>query len=137
MNSVGGMNDLRGDFVWLHGSRGVAESAEENKSNCDNPIATGSTESSEEPGNLLKCLAMNNLHAKPTLFPSAAINANQGKSGYKYRIPNLKSASVPCQHSESLNSLFLVTNHYPLFALPGISRLGFHGFLTSAATNDD
>jgi hypothetical protein len=44
MNSVGGINDLRGDFVWLHGSRGVAESAEENKSNCDNPIATGSTE---------------------------------------------------------------------------------------------
>jgi hypothetical protein len=35
LNSVGGINDLRGDFVWLHGSRRVAESAEENKSNCD------------------------------------------------------------------------------------------------------
>jgi hypothetical protein len=45
MNSVGGMNDLRGDFVWLHGSRRVAESAEENKPNG----GRHSTENSEEP----------------------------------------------------------------------------------------
>jgi hypothetical protein len=34
VNSAGGINDLRGDFVWLHGSRRVAEVAEENKSIC-------------------------------------------------------------------------------------------------------
>ena len=45
MNSVGGMNDLRGDFVWLHGSRRVAESAEEKKPNG----GRHSTENSEEP----------------------------------------------------------------------------------------
>jgi hypothetical protein len=33
MNWAGGLNDLRGDFVWLHGSRRVAEIAEENKPN--------------------------------------------------------------------------------------------------------
>jgi hypothetical protein len=36
---------LRGDFVWLHGSRRVAEIAEENKPNC----GRHSTENSEEP----------------------------------------------------------------------------------------
>jgi hypothetical protein len=48
MNSVGGMNDLRGDFVWLHGSRRVAESAEKNKPNG----GRHSTENSEEPEEL-------------------------------------------------------------------------------------
>jgi hypothetical protein len=40
VNSAGGINNLRGDFVWLHGSRRVAEDAEENKPNCG-PIAAG------------------------------------------------------------------------------------------------
>jgi hypothetical protein len=141
--------------VWLHDSRGVAEIAEENNPNG----GRFSLKTAKKPANRLKCLSMNNLHAKPWLFPSAPIKANQSKSGHKYRIPSLKSASAaenvaqpssaagssaapvwfiaklaagrrqnppartPAPHflsgptyqeSKSLNSLILVTNHYPL-----------------------
>jgi hypothetical protein len=76
--------------VWLHDSRGVAEIAEENNPNG----GRFSLKTAKKPANRLKCLSMNNLHAKPWLFPSAPIKANQGKSGHKYRIPSLKSASA-------------------------------------------
>jgi hypothetical protein len=45
MNSADGSNDWCGDFVGLHGSRRVAEIAEENKPNG----GRHSTENSEEP----------------------------------------------------------------------------------------
>jgi len=69
VNSIGGINDLRGDFVWLHGSRRVAEVAEENKPRC----GRHSTENNEEPKSSWNCM----------IPPFCAEKAGRGSSGWR------------------------------------------------------
>ena len=94
MNSVGGINDLCDDFVWLQGARRVAEIAEENKPNG----GRHSTKNSEELQAMLPaCTIANPL----TNSPAFAAPRSFRMTKYRNHEPTLHSTTPPLHSAAS------------------------------------